>query len=468
MNLENNNNNEFISLERKENSSQINLDKQKISGDDIKNFVNNSENVVDFSEFDDEIPKTKIRNPWFVAFWVVLGILGIIAYSMLMLNIFNTGGSSIKIADSDNNRAVLMTVEGNDKLYTSAGIYKENIESVVAIQTEIVTTNMFGQRVSGAAAGSGFVISEDGYILTNAHVVDGATSIKVTFENGEEYKATVAGKETENDVAVLKIDGNKTFNAVTLGNSDKMVVGEDVIAIGNPLGELTFSLTKGVVSALDREIMVDSLTSINMFQVDCAVNEGNSGGPIFNMYGEVVGIVSAKYASETIEGLGFCIPINDVANIVTDLIEHGEVKNKAYMGITVSDVTDTMVKQYSMVKGAYVSSVEKESCADKAGLKIGDIIVELDGKKVTSVSELMSAKRGFKSGESAKLKVWRSGDYVELKITFDEYDAEEIAELEKKMNEELAESTPKVPSNNFGDITDEEMLEEFFRYYFNR
>ena len=467
MNLENNNN-EFISLERKENSSQINLDKQKISGEDIKNFVNNSENVVDFSEFDDEIPKTKIRNPWFVAFWVVLGILGIIAYSMLMLNIFNTGGSSIKIADSDNNRAVLMTVEGNDKLYTSAGIYKENIESVVAIQTEIVTTNMFGQRVSGAAAGSGFVISEDGYILTNAHVVDGATSIKVTFENGEEYKATVAGKETENDVAVLKIDGNKTFNAVTLGNSDKMVVGEDVIAIGNPLGELTFSLTKGVVSALDREIMVDSLTSINMFQVDCAVNEGNSGGPIFNMYGEVVGIVSAKYASETIEGLGFCIPINDVANIVTDLIEHGEVKNKAYMGITVSDVTDTMVKQYSMVKGAYVSSVEKESCADKAGLKIGDIIVELDGKKVTSVSELMSAKRGFKSGESAKLKVWRSGDYVELKITFDEYDAEEIAELEKKMNEELAESTPKVPSNNFGDITDEEMLEEFFRYYFSR
>ena len=467
MNLENNNN-EFISLERKENSSQINLDKQKISGEDIKNFVNNSENVVDFSEFDDEVPKTKIRNPWFVAFWVVLGVLGIIAYSMLMLNIFNTGDSSIKIADSDNNRAVLMTVEGNDKLYTSAGIYKENIESVVAIQTEIVTTNMFGQRVSGAAAGSGFVISEDGYILTNAHVVDGATSIKVTFENGEEYEATVAGKETENDVAVLKIDGNKTFKAVTLGNSDKMVVGEDVIAIGNPLGELTFSLTKGVVSALDREIMVDSLTSINMFQVDCAVNEGNSGGPIFNMYGEVVGIVSAKYASETIEGLGFCIPINDVANIVTDLIEHGEVKNKAYMGITVSDVTDTMVKQYSMVKGAYVSSVEKESCADKAGLKIGDIIVELDGKKVTSVSELMSAKRGFKSGESAKLKVWRSGDYVELKITFDEYDAEEIAELEKKMNEELAESTPKVPSNNFGDITDEEMLEEFFRYYFSR
>ena len=467
MNLENNNN-KFISLERKENSSQINLEKQKISGEDIKNFVNNSENVVDFSEFDDEVPKTKIRNPWFVAFWVVLGVLGIIAYSMLMLNIFNTGDSSIKIADSDNNRAVLMTVEGNDKLYTSAGIYKENIESVVAIQTEIVTTNMFGQRVSGAAAGSGFVISEDGYILTNAHVVDGATSIKVTFENGEEYEATVAGKETENDVAVLKIDGNKTFKAVTLGNSDKMVVGEDVIAIGNPLGELTFSLTKGVVSALDREIMVDSLTSINMFQVDCAVNEGNSGGPIFNMYGEVVGIVSAKYASETIEGLGFCIPINDVANIVTDLIEHGEVKNKAYMGITVSDVTDTMVKQYSMVKGAYVSSVEKESCADKAGLKIGDIIVELEGKKVTSVSELMSAKRGFKSGESAKLKVWRSGDYVELKITFDEYDAEEIAELEKKMNEELAESTPKVPSNNFGDITDEEMLEEFFRYYFSR
>lgn len=456
--------NDFISLERNK-SEFISLERENkgISGSDIAKIVEDSDTTFEV------IPKVKTKNNWKVIFFVILGILGITAYTMLLLNILNVNKTTnIFKAESSGNRAVLQTVEGDDKLFTSAGIYKENIESIVAIQTEIVTTNMFGQRVAGAAAGSGFVISEDGYILTNAHVVEGATSIKVKFENGEEYKAEVVGSETENDVAVLKINANKAFNAVVLGDSDKMVVGEDVVAVGNPLGELTFSLTKGVVSALDREIMVDNFTSINMFQVDCAVNEGNSGGPIFNMYGEVIGIVSAKYASSTIEGLGFCIPINDVADIVTDLIEYGKVVNKAYMGISVTDVDEKMITQYNMVKGAYVSIVEKDSCAEKAGLKIGDIIVELDGEKVESVSELLSAKRGYKSGETVKLKVYRSGEYVELSITFDEYDEKEVAELEKKMNEEVTETVPEVPNGNYGGFSEDEMLEEFFRYYFGR
>ena len=458
-------NKEFISLDRK-NEEVINLDKERISGEDIKNIVDNSDSKVEVPMFKEEV---KAKNPMLVVFWVLLGIFAISAYTLLFMNVFSQKGETgIKVADSDNSRVVLQTVEGDNKLYTSAGIYKENIESVVAIQTEVVTTNLFGQRVAGAAAGSGFVISEDGYILTNAHVVEGATSIKVIFENGEEYKANIVGQETENDVAVLKVDANKVFKSVTLGDSDKMVVGEDVVAIGNPLGELTFSLTKGVVSALDREIMVDNFTSINMFQVDCAVNEGNSGGPIFNMYGEVIGIVSAKYASSTIEGLGFCIPINDVANIVTDLIEHGEVVNKAYMGISVTDITETMIKQYNMVQGAYVSIVEKDSCAEKAGLKIGDIIVKLEDKEVKTVSELLSAKRGYKSGDTVTLKVWRSGEYIDLKITFDEYDAEEVAELEKKNNEVLNEELEEIPYNDYGNYSEDEMLEEFFRYYFNR
>ena len=456
--------NDFISLERN-NSEFISLNREnkEVKENENVKFFNNTEDIVKSD--------VKKKSNFKIIFFVILGILGITAYTMLLLNVLNglyaNKTTNILKSEVNENRAVLQTVEGNDKLFTTAGIYKENIDSIVAIQTEIVTTNMFGQKVAGAVSGSGFVISEDGYVLTNAHVVEHATSIKVLFENGEEYKATIVGSETENDIAVLKISANKSFNNVILGDSDKMVVGEDVVAIGNPLGELTFSLTKGVVSALDREIMVDNFTSINMFQVDCAVNEGNSGGPIFNMYGEVIGIVSAKYASSTIEGLGFCIPINDVANIVTDLIEHGKVVNKAYMGIYVTDVDAKMISQYNMVKGAYVSTVEKDSCAEKAGLKIGDIIVELAGKKVESVSDLMSVKRGLKSGETVKLKVYRSGGYIDLSITFDEYDEKEVAELEKKINEELTESVPKSPNNN-GGLTEEEMLEEFFKYYFSR
>ena len=448
------NKSEFISLERKNNEVNSEETFEIINNQDI---YQGSENV-------------KVKSNWKVLFFVILGILGITVYTMLLLNVlngtFSSKTSNILKAKPNENRAVMQTLEGSDKLYTSAGIYEENVDSIVAIQTEIVTTNMFGQTVAGASAGSGFVISEDGYILTNAHVVDSATSIKVKFENGEEYKAELVGFESENDIAVLKISANKLFNAVILGDSDKMVVGEDVVTIGNPLGELTFSLTKGVVSALDREIMVDKFTSINMFQVDCAVNQGNSGGPVFNMYGEVIGIVSAKYASSIIEGLGFCIPINDVSNIVTDLIEHGKVVNKAYMGVSVSDIDANMIKQYNMVKGAYVSIVEKGSSAEKAGLKIGDIIVQLGNEKVESVSDLLSAKRGYKSGETVMLKVYRSGEYIELSITFEEYNEEEVAELEKKMNEMQGQVVPQVPNNS--GMTEDEMLEEIFKYYFNR
>ena len=390
-------------------------------------------------------PKKVSYHPnWFMISLSLLALLGVILGGFQIaltiqdaLEDYN-GATSIEVSKPVNNRVVVETVEGSDKLYTASGIYKNNIESIVAIQTEVVTTNLFGQQVAGAAAGSGFVISEDGYILTNAHVVSDASSIKVSFENGTEYDAKLVGMEEDNDIAVLKIDSSASFNPVTFGDSDKMTIGEDIVAIGNPLGELTFSLTKGVVSALDREITTDVYSSINMFQVDCAVNQGNSGGPVFNMYGEVVGIVSAKYASNTIEGLGFCIPVNDVAGIVTELIEHGKVTNKAYMGIIIADVTPNMVKQYNMVQGAYVQTVIKGSCAEKAGLKIGDIIVEMDGKEVKSVSGLMAEKRSYKAGETAKLKVWRGGDYINVSITFDE---------ETEAVEDVPEITqPNVPS----------------------
>lgn len=417
------------------------------------------------SEISETSVKTNKVNSLFVVTWVMIGVLmlsylGLLAYSLSKDN--NPLG--IAVSNRENIPAVLTSIDRDNTVYTASGIYKENIDSIVAIQTEIVTTNMFGQRVAGAAAGSGFVISEEGYILTNAHVVDSASSIKVMFENGEEYTAKLVGKETENDVAVLKVDTDKKFKAVILGNSDNMVVGEDVVAIGNPLGELTFSMTKGIISALDRTIQVDASTTLNMFQVDCSVNEGNSGGPIFNMYGEVIGIVSAKYASSTIEGLGFCIPINDVSSIITDLIEYGKVVNKAYMGISISDISDVMVKQYNMVKGAYVYSVEKDSSAEKAGLKIGDIIVELGGKKVENSSELLSAKRSYKSGDTVSIKIWRSGEYLDLFITFDEQIEEVSNNIEENQNNYYNYGNS---NNNYGGNYND-MFNEFFNYYFAR
>ena len=411
--------------------------------------------------------ETKTKAKDMTKLW--LGISIALTCILLIAAICSVGGKkdSVEIFKSNlsGDRAIVTTVNSDGKVYTASEIYANNINSVVAIQTEVVTTNIFGQKIAGAAAGSGFIISENGYVLTNAHVVDGASSIKVIMSDKTEYKATIVGSEEESDVAVLKIESENKFTPVILGDSDKMIIGEDIVAIGNPLGELTFSITKGIVSALNRSIQVDSYTTLNMFQVDCAVNEGNSGGPIFNMYGEVIGIVSAKYASSTIEGLGFCIPINDVSNIVTELIDYGKVTNKAYMGISVTDVDEKMVSQYKMVKGAYVASVEKGSCAEKAGLKIGDIIVKFDDKEVKSVSELLSFKKAYRAGDSAKLQIWRSGEYKDITIVFDEYDEEAVKALEEEQNKELQEQLPQ-EYQQYPDNYGRDELEDFFWDFF--
>ncbi len=402
--------------------------------------------------------------------WVLVILLGgIFVLSLFNItNVLTPRNSEVFVSELNPTRVTLTPVESNDKIYTVSEIYASNISSVVAIHTEIVSYNIFGQKVKGSAAGSGFIISEDGYVITNAHVIEGATTIKITLSNAKEYTATLIGSESENDIAVLKIVSNDTFKPVVLGNSDSMIVGEDVLAIGNPLGELTFSVTKGIISAIDREIMVDNFNSIDMFQVDCAVNQGHSGGPIFNMYGEVIGIVSAKYASETIEGLGFCIPISDAVGIVKDLIEYGQVKDKAYLGIQVTDLEETMIKQYNMVPGAYVSVVEKGTCAERAGLKIGDIIVELGDTKIENVSQLLSAKRDYKAGDTTTIKVYRSGEYLVLSITFGEYPSETVnssEKIEEKSKEKIQEEDDSKEQSNTNDFGSIEDLYEYYKQY---
>lgn len=335
----------------------------------------------------------------------------------------------------------------DNNMSLASQIYYENIDSVVAINTEFVTRNIFGQRISAAAAGSGFVVSENGHILTNYHVIEGTNTINVAFVDGSIYTAEVIGFEKDSDIALLKIDATKKLKPVKFGNSENTLVGEQVFAIGNPLGELTFSITGGYVSAMNREIQTGSMSSLNMFQVDCAINEGNSGGPIFNSNGEVIGIATAKYASEIIEGLGFCIPIDDAVLILNDLLEYGKVMNKAYMGIQVSDVSSVLIEQYNMKAGAYVQSVDAGSCAEKAGLKIGDIIVKMGDKNVLNTGSLLSAKRNYRAGDTVSLTVYRSGEYIDMEITFDE--APEVEETEVE-----TEGTPST----------EELL-EFYEYF---
>ena len=314
-------------------------------------------------------------------------------------------------------------VDGQTKM-EPAEVYASTVNSVVSINTTSTSgTNIFGQAVETASAGSGFIYSPDGYIVTNYHVVKGATSVKVTLYNGETYDATVIGGDSDYDVAVIKIDA-AGLSPVTLGNSQDVNVGDTVLAIGNPLGELTFSMSQGIVSCCDRAINVDG-TPFNMIQVDASINPGNSGGPLMNLYGEVVGIVSAKYSSysnTTVEGIGFAIPISDVQTIITDIMENGQVTDKAYMAIKAGSMTEQMAAQYNInvTQGVFVYAVEKGGAGEKAGLQLGDVITKLNDTEITSMSDLSMAKKGFKAGDTVTLTVWRGGQEITLSLTFDQ------------------------------------------------
>ena len=334
-------------------------------------------------------------------------------------------GSASTVASASTPRSVTNNlISDAPTLMDPAEIYEQALGQAVGIKTEVTMTNFFGMTSSGAVSGSGFIISGDGYILTNYHVVENAytanLNVQVMTYDGTNYNATIVGVEPNNDVAVLKIDATG-LNAAVLGNSDELRVGDAVYAVGNPLGELEFSMSSGHVSALDRVINTQESEKINMFQIDAAVNEGNSGGPVYNAMGEVVGIVTAKYSSSGVEGLGFAIPINDIKAIADDLINIGYVTGKAYMGVSFDSRYNSMYSQYyGMPLGAYVGEVTSGTAADRAGLKAGDIITAIGGYTIESYSDVKSALRHFSAGDTAVLTIYRAGDEIHLTIAFDE------------------------------------------------
>lgn len=305
------------------------------------------------------------------------------------------------------------------KEMTPAEVYAQNVNSTVGIRTSI-TTNYWGYQTQAAAAGSGFILSADGYILTNYHVVEDSNSITVSLYDGTEYDATLVGCDESNDIAVLKIDA-EGLTPVVLGDSDNLNVGDQVVAIGNPLGELTFSLTTGVVSALNREVTLSSNVTMNLIQTDCAINSGNSGGALFNMYGEVVGITNAKYSSSSssssasIDNIGFAIPINQVYGIVKSIIENGYIE-KPFIGVSVLTVSDE-TRKYGLPGGASVQSVTADSPAEEAGLQINDIITKVNDTEIASSNDLVKLVRAANPGDVLTVTVYRQGKTLELAVT---------------------------------------------------
>ncbi len=367
-------------------------------------------------------------------FALCFSLLGSLLGAATVALIQRSASTSLETAPQQNQEHLVYMLQGQreqvtletipvdtGKIMTPAQVYAANVNSTVGITTTQTTTNFWGYQTTSAASGSGFIISTDGYILTNFHVIEGSNSISVSLFNGEIYTATLIGYDESNDIAVLKINA-RDLVPVILGDSDNLNVGDTVIAIGNPLGELTFSLTSGSVSAKDREVTLDSSVTMDLIQTDCAINSGNSGGALFNLYGEVIGVTNAKYSgssssSATIDNIGFAIPINNIRDIVESIITTGTVL-KPYAGLSLGDLSFE-AQFYGYPMGAVVRAVdEKGPCAQL--LQENDIIVAVGNTQISSSSQLIRIIESAAEGQTLTLTVYRNNSYQEITITITE------------------------------------------------
>ena len=360
-----------------------------------------------------------------------VGAAGVVGVNEML---HRTGNTTILKGDRDNT-VIQITQIDTDKLMSAAEVYAANVNSTVGITTSI-TTNFWGYQTTSAASGSGFIISDDGYILTNHHVIEDSSAISVALFDGTAYDAKVIGYDASNDIAVLKVEA-EGLEPVVLGDSDNMNVGDSVVAIGNPLGELTFSLTSGAVSAVDREVTLSGNITMDLIQTDCAINSGNSGGALFNLYGEVIGITNAKYSSSTgeasIDNIGFAIPINDIMPIVESIIEKGYIA-KPYIGVSILDVS-AEAQAYGIPVGAAVQAVTEGGPARKAGLQVNDVITAANGQAITSSSDRVEFVGGCEPGDVVTLTVYRMGQTIELKLTVEEQISSATAQQEQTQSQ---------------------------------
>lgn len=318
----------------------------------------------------------------------------------------------------DSELSQLALSDGSGDSMTVTDVVNKNADAVVEILVSGTTQNYFGQIQPSAGAGSGVIVREDGYIVTNYHVIQGANKVQVTLHNGETYPATIIGGDNSQDIAVIKINA-KDLTVAEIGDSSKVSVGDTAVAIGNPLGQLGGTATTGIISALDRNLEIDGRT-LTLMQTDAAINGGNSGGGLFNSKGELIGIVDAKSSGVGIEGLAFAIPINSVVGTIDDLIENGNVTTRPIVGITISDVSEENAQYYQLESaGVYITQVTGEN-AQKAGFQSEDRIVSIEGEKIETSQQFISIVRQHKAGDTVSIVVSRSGQEIEIRTVLEE------------------------------------------------
>ena len=345
---------------------------------------------------------------------LVVAIIVSVISSSLTYFLVSNGGITKTLSD------ITYNVEGVENPVVAVSKIAGN--SVVGVKVDYYEQSFFGQLEEGESEGSGIIYSEDGYIITNNHVIEEAVgsnsaTVTITLNDGTEYEAEIIGRDETTDLALLKIDA-KGLNAAKFGNSDELQVGELAVAIGNPLGsEFAGSVTAGYISALDRTLTIDS-TTYKLIQTDAAINPGNSGGALVNAKGEIIGINSAKISSTGVEGLGFAIPINEALKIIEQLKVTGKII-RPYIGIYGLDLDETTARRNNLVEGVYVYQVYTNTPAQKAGISRGDIIVGIDGKDVTTKQELNEIKNSKNIGDTVELKLYRNGKYETIKVTLD-------------------------------------------------
>ncbi len=356
------------------------------------------------------------------ALCVVLSGLAAFGGVMLANKVLDRGGNvrpSViiqSVSPADNAGTIVNTDSTQGKIGTYASVAANVAKSVVEIRTETVSTSSIFSQYITEGAGSGVIITADGYIITNYHVIDNASTVTVSTNDGTKYTAEVIGYDNDSDIAVIKIDATGLTPAV-VGDSTKLVVGEEVIAIGNPLGSLGGTVTNGIISALAREITIDG-TQMTLLQTNAAINPGNSGGGLFNMAGELVGIVNAKSSGSGIEGLGFAIPSSTAAQVVEQLINYGYVRGRVSLGISYMDISDSYTAMMYRVNtlGMYILESEYND-----NLKIGDRVTAVNGSEVTYGSDLKAALKDCKVGDKITLTVVREGKYVDVEVECHEY-----------------------------------------------
>lgn len=376
-----------------------------------------------------KVKKQKVKKPkklaskGFVAAMLIVSILcsaslgfggGYLANNM---NKTSSGSININKVEASNT-----SNSGKSTANTTSDIVKKTADSVVEIATEGVKTGVFAQQYVVKGAGSGVIISEDGYIITNHHVIDGANSVTVTLRDGNtSYTAAVIGSDSENDIALLKVDA-KGLTPATFGESSKLAVGDYVVAIGNPLGELGGTVTDGIISALARDVTIEG-ENMTLLQTNAQISPGNSGGGLFNANGELIGIVNAKDSATEVEGIAFAIPINNVLDIIDDLKSYGYVTGKIDLGMQLTDITSKDTAFYYGVNqtGCYVLSVTRGSNAETAGFTTGDLVIKVNGTSVSTSSDVEKALENSKVGDNVKFTVYRNGITKDLTLTLAEY-----------------------------------------------